>query len=183
MSHRIRRHLSFANVTALLALVLAMGGISYALTIPKNSVGGAQIKKNAVTSKKVKDRSLLGADFAAGQLPAGPQGAQGPAGPGGPAGTFGAITVERADFTVGASLGTSIDVPCPAGTKAIGGGSDLALGAAPDIDLIASRPFNESPVPDPPGAGSSFANWKITYRNPGGGAGGAASAFAICAQG
>ena len=35
----MRRHLSFANITSLMALVFAMGGTGYALTIPKNSVG------------------------------------------------------------------------------------------------------------------------------------------------
>ena len=74
MSHPVRRHLSFANITSLCALVFAMGGTSYALTVAKNSVGSAQIKKgavansdlraNAVTSAKVKNGSLLAADFA-----------------------------------------------------------------------------------------------------------------------
>ena len=61
MAQRLRRHLSFANVTSLIALVFAMGGTSYALTLPKNSVGSKQIRKNAVTSKKVKDRTLRAA--------------------------------------------------------------------------------------------------------------------------
>ena len=39
MNARIRRHISFANVTSLMALVFAMGGTGYALTIPKNSDG------------------------------------------------------------------------------------------------------------------------------------------------
>ena len=55
MAQRIRGHLSFANVTSLLALVFAMGGTSYALTLPKNSVGSKQIRKNAVTTAKVEE--------------------------------------------------------------------------------------------------------------------------------
>ncbi len=86
-------------LVALLALFVALGGSSYALTIPRNSVGTTQIKKNAVTrsklkdgavtSSKVKDRSLLADDFKAGQLPRGqrgPQGDLGPQGERGPAG-------------------------------------------------------------------------------------------------
>src|SRR3954470_1267346 len=74
----IRRHLSFANVASLMALVFAMGGTGYALaTLPKNSVGTKQLKSNAVISSKVKDGSLKKRDFAAGQLPSGPRGAQG----------------------------------------------------------------------------------------------------------
>jgi hypothetical protein len=78
-------------VVACLALSVALGGTGYAaITLPKNSVGAKQLKKNAVTSPKVKDRSLLARDFKQGQLPRGakgdtgaqgPQGAQGPAGP------------------------------------------------------------------------------------------------------
>lgn len=75
----------YANVTATIALVLALGGTSYA---------AIRLPANSVTSKTVKDRSLLSKDFKRGQLPAGkagpagpagPQGAQGPAGPAGPA--------------------------------------------------------------------------------------------------
>ncbi len=87
----------YANVTSTMALVVALGGTSYAaITLPANSVGSKQIKKNgvassdirsnAVTSPKVKDGSLLAKDFKAGQLPAGPRGATGPAGPAGAVG-------------------------------------------------------------------------------------------------
>src|SRR3712207_6811390 len=74
---RFRRP-SPSMVVALLALFVAMGGTGYAaLKLPKNSVGAKQLKKNAVTSAKVKNRSLLARDFRAGQLPAGPQGPKG----------------------------------------------------------------------------------------------------------
>jgi hypothetical protein len=75
MISSIRTRLTYANVVASLALFLALGGVSYAaVTLPKNSVGSKQIKSNAVTSSKVKDGSLLGKDFKAGQLPTGPKG-------------------------------------------------------------------------------------------------------------
>jgi hypothetical protein len=80
--------LTYANVTASLALFVALGGTSYAtLALPAASVGPRQLKHNAVTSVAVKDGSLLKADFQAGQLPAG---AASPAGPAGPAGDPGA---------------------------------------------------------------------------------------------
>ena len=85
-----------AMIVALLALVVALSGTSYAIAkLPKKSVGAAQLKKDAVTSKAVKNGSLTAADLKAGVLtsgpagpagPAGPQGATGPAGPQGPAG-------------------------------------------------------------------------------------------------
>jgi hypothetical protein len=52
------------NLIAYLALFVALGGTSYAaVNLPPNSVGGKQLKKNAVTSKKVKNGSLLRVDF------------------------------------------------------------------------------------------------------------------------
>jgi hypothetical protein len=78
-------------IVALLALLLALGGTTYALTIPRKSVGPKQLKKNAVTKKKIKSKavdrskikddaidsskveagSLLANDLGAGQLPTG----------------------------------------------------------------------------------------------------------------
>ena len=76
-----------ASVLGGLALIIALGGTSYAaLRLPANSV----------TSEQVKNGTLLRKDFKAGQLPAGPRGftgttgAVGPAGPMGPAGAQGA---------------------------------------------------------------------------------------------
>jgi len=74
-----------------MALFVALGGASYAaIKLPANSVGAAQIKKNAVDSNKVKDRSLLATDFKAGQLPRGETGATGAAGATGATGQTGA---------------------------------------------------------------------------------------------
>jgi hypothetical protein len=87
-------------LVALLALFVALGGSSYAaLTLPRNSVGGQQLKKNAVTSPKVKPGSRLVSDFRRSQRtrlrgprglrgPQGAQGGQGAQGEQGPAGPF-----------------------------------------------------------------------------------------------
>jgi hypothetical protein len=73
-----RNRPSPAMVVALIALMVAMGGTGYAATrLPRNSVGSKQIKRNAVSTSKVKNASLLAADFAAGQLPAGEKGDKG----------------------------------------------------------------------------------------------------------
>src|SRR5919108_370841 len=88
MKHLIRLRPSPAMVIACIALAVALGGTSYAAaTLARNSVGTKQLKKNAVISSKVKNRSLLAVDFKAGQLP---RGAQGPAGPTGATGATGA---------------------------------------------------------------------------------------------
>src|SRR5690349_5516150 len=134
---RVRKHVTFANVASLMALVFAMGGTGYAISsLPKNSVGTRQLKQGAVVSSKVKDGSLKKIDFKAGQLPAGPQGIQGPKGdqglpgndgrPGadGKPGTFGSITVQETTATADLADGTkqSYDVVCPTGQFALGGG-------------------------------------------------------------
>jgi hypothetical protein len=71
MPAAFRSRLTFANVVSLIALFVALGGGAYALTIPRNSVGARQLKKNAVISSKVRNNSLLAEDFKPGQLPRG----------------------------------------------------------------------------------------------------------------
>ena len=65
----VRRHLTFSNVVAVLALFIALGGVSYgALKLPKNSVGTKQIKNQAITSGKIKNGAVTGAKIQAGTL-------------------------------------------------------------------------------------------------------------------
>jgi Collagen triple helix repeat (20 copies) len=83
-----------ATILAATALVVAVFGstpLGHAagnLILAKNSVGAPQLKKNAVTGGKVKNGTLMAADFKAGQLP-GPQGPKGEPGQQGPAGAQG----------------------------------------------------------------------------------------------
>src|SRR4051794_33726550 len=78
MRMRFRPRLTYANVVATVALLIAVTGGAYAATqLPKHSVGSRQLKRNAVISSKVKNRSLLSRDSKAGQLPAGARGAPG----------------------------------------------------------------------------------------------------------
>lgn len=62
----MRRHLSFANVTSLLALFIALGGTSYAVAI--NSIGTKQIKNNSVRSSDVRNGTLSSRDVKRGSL-------------------------------------------------------------------------------------------------------------------
>ena len=85
----LRRHLTYANVAATLALFLALGGAAYAATqLPKNSVGTKQLRNEAVTSGKIakKTRNQLRGSRGA----TGPQGAQGKTGKQGAKGAAGA---------------------------------------------------------------------------------------------
>ncbi len=120
----------YANVTATVALVVALGGTSYAaITLPANSVGSRQIKSravansdirgNAVTSSKVRNGSLRARDFGAGQLPAGPRGATGAQGQKGDIGPSDAFQVSRNAISppvIPAGATTNLlSLPLPAG--------------------------------------------------------------------
>lgn len=119
----------YANVTATIALVVALGGTSYA---------AIKLPANSVTTKTVKDRSLLSKDFKRGQLPAGKKGAAGPAGPQGAAGPAG---------PAGAAAGAY---------KATQTGPAIAPGAAQTVDSIAL-----------PGGGNWVVTAKVIANNTG----------------
>jgi hypothetical protein len=83
---RFARKLTYANVTASLALFIALGGGSYAaLTLPRHSVGSAQLRQGAVGSRELRDRSVHLRDVSVSARRSlagkpGPVGAQGPQG-------------------------------------------------------------------------------------------------------
>jgi hypothetical protein len=88
---RPRLRPTYSGVTATLALVMVMGGTSYAAValhhdsvrsfhIAEDTIRATDIHSGAVKSSEVRDGSLRAIDFRAGQLPAGPQGPQGETG-------------------------------------------------------------------------------------------------------
>ena len=111
---RIRSHLSYANVMATIAVFIAFGGTSYAVTqLPRNSVGPKQIRtgavgqseihRSALRSKHVKDRSVALRDISLAARSS-LRGQPGPTGPqGSPAATFGVAS--RATGEYGRSRG------------------------------------------------------------------------------
>jgi hypothetical protein len=169
----LERRPSPGLVIACIALLIALGGTGYAtvLQVPKNSVGTLQLKNSAVTSAKVKNRSLLRADFAAGQLPAGPRGPVGPAGPAGPAGPPGLSALERVEATSdnNSVASKTQTIACPAGKRLVGGGArlnpiltQLAIQTSfPDNDNVYRATARE--------VIATGANWSLT-------------AFAVCAN-
>ncbi len=66
----LRRHLTYANVVATLALFLVLsGGAAYAAAkLDKNSVGTKQLKNGAVTTAKIKNGAVTGAKVAVSSL-------------------------------------------------------------------------------------------------------------------
>jgi hypothetical protein len=141
-------------VISCIALAVALGGTGYAtvLNVPRASVGPAQLKNsavttkklaaNAVTSSKVLNGSLTKGDFGPGQLPAG---ATGPAGPAGPAGPPGLSAVERIDVTTTSSSASpkSAAVTCPTGKRLVGGGARVNAGS-PNVAIVAAFPDNDN---------------------------------------
>jgi hypothetical protein len=175
----------------LLALFVALSGTAYAATLPRNSVGTAQLKRNAVTSAKVRNGSLLTRDFKAGQVPrgpAGPAGAKGPAGPMGPAGPQGPkgdqglpgalshTVVRTAQLLTTAGTVRGATATCNSGEVTTGGGY---FGATGDMKVVSSAPWGLDPV-NPPAAGSAPAGWHVEIFNPG--LVQAVTVFAVCAS-
>jgi hypothetical protein len=119
----------YPHVAATLALFIALGGPSYAAdvadhvvpksadtpahaarTLPRNSVGGKQLRRSAVTSSKIKNHTIVSADIARGTWNAirgktGPAGAQGPQGaPGANAVSYFALVSGAGEFLRGNAL-------------------------------------------------------------------------------
>lgn len=148
ISLTLRSALKFANVTAALALFLALAGVSYAAIkvtgadVVDGSLKGKDLKDESVTgrdvrsltNRDVKNGSLLVDDFAAGQLP----------GPG--SGVPNVIVrtapgVSRPACPPGEtcpSLTLSNTVSCRPGERALGGG--IASGAGDGAAVLSSTP-------------------------------------------
>lgn len=150
--------LSIAIASA--ALVVAalgttpLGHAAAQLILPKASVGTAQLKAGAVTGLKVKDGSLAAADFAAGQLPAGPKGDRGEKGETGDPGAPGMSGYEIVKGTI-ANIGGGgthlAELACPSDKRAIGAGFTGGLNEG--MATIFSFPYNGG------------ASWYLRVRN------------------
>jgi hypothetical protein len=151
----------------MLALFIALSGTAYAATLPRNSVGTPQLKKDAVTTKKVKNKSLLRKDFKSGQLPAGPAG---------PKGDPGATSLK---VRAVAGSGGTVTANCQPGERATGGGAH-SVGGYLDASAPTSHPLSIF-VPD----GISYQEYTPTSwtAHADDGAGGPAdvTAWVICA--
>lgn len=100
---KVRERLTYANVMATGAVFIALGGTSYALTLPRNSVGSSELRKNSVgrselrsgvvSSSEVRNRSLRLRDLA----PRTRESLRGPVGPAGPQGRPGVALFAAVD--------------------------------------------------------------------------------------
>ena len=149
-------------VVASLALAISLSGAAYAVStaLPRNSVGTAQLKNNAVNSAKVRNASLRAGDFAPGQIPRGPQGQPGASG-------LQLISGSGASNSISPK---SQQQDCPSGKRAVGGGGVLT-GSITNTFLTTSRPTD-------PGTG-----WIATGRESSAGNAGswAVQTWVVCA--
>jgi hypothetical protein len=171
---KVRKHLTYANLVASLALFLVLsGGAAYAAAhLAKNSVGVKQLKANSVTGEKVKDGSLTGADVDAstlGQVPSAKSAAGAPpigAAGGALAGSYPNPEIANRSITAaklakgiphgvhvvfGVSPGVTseamqrAEIRCPTGERAVGGGAFAPFfGATGFVVLSSSSPLETS---------------------------------------
>jgi hypothetical protein len=135
------------SIAALVVAVLGstpLGEAAAEQLAPRNSVGTAQLRANAVVSAKVRNRSLLAIDFRRGQLPAGPAGPQGPVGPAGQAGAPGLSgrQIAAATSANNSSSFKTVSVACPAGKQMLGGGAAITPAGTSVPVALTSSYFN-----------------------------------------
>jgi hypothetical protein len=183
---KLVRKPSPAMVVACLALFVALTGTSVAVVnvLPKNSVGTAQLKKDAVVSSKIKDASLKAVDFAAGQLPkgaTGPTGATGAAGPKGEVGPKGDSGANAAlsgivRTVVGSAIGpntlSNVVAPCLADEIAIAGGGWTT--GAPSVEPVLRT--------SAPSGGNPPVSWTAVMSTYGSSGTATLTAFVVCVK-
>jgi len=157
----------YANVTATVALFVALGGTSIAAknaldgdTIQKRSIPGNRLVQNTVGSKEVK--GLVAKDFRPGQLPAGPPGATGETGPPGASGLQQVFN----SSPVNTATPKNVTATCPPGKRAIGGGATHS-NASPGLIVIDQiQPSDEDTVPGAVTVSAyetgSVTSWSVT---------------------
>jgi hypothetical protein len=147
-----------AMLVAITALLVSLGGNSYAAvklannsvtskTIKDGQVKRADLARNAVGTDQVAAGSLLAADFKAGQLPAGPQGPKGDKG--------------LTSFAVRANAGQqpdAITAPCNPGEVAVSGGAHSFDGVI-DASAPVSVPTAVFTIGMPIGLGYTPTAW------------------------
>jgi hypothetical protein len=122
-----------------IALFVALGGTSAAVVqLTRGSVRGKHIHADAVTGSKVKNASLLGVDFAPGQLPRGEKGEKGDPGTDGQPGAAGspAASVVMGNVDTALPAGSSGSLLAPSGTTAPSGNEVNRAQQSPNATIV-----------------------------------------------
>ena len=152
MKSRFSRRPSPALIVASLALFIALGGTTYALTIPRNAVGTSQIRAfgvrnadlgtRAVSSSKLGNNSVLSTKILDGQVQPQDLGTGVVR-----ASKLGPLTVRFSTRTFGAPqtgnngrpVSRALEVRCGPGEIAIGGGLDSNAGDDDNAGVVYTR--------------------------------------------
>jgi hypothetical protein len=165
MQRTLKSRPSPALVISLIALFVALGGTSYAaFSLPKGSVGPAQLKNKAVTPLKVAPATVR---LFKGQK--GAQGLRGPKGPTGAAGTNGTngtngangatkVVIRSTDTAAPNANTTSGIARCNAGEQATGGGATIS-------GVLGGSSAWQQPGYPVSASGSLPPGWAATYYN------------------
>ncbi len=151
----------YANVTATMALIVALGGTSYAaIKLPANSVGSTQLKKHAVTEQQAARERR---DLRDGEERIAPcQGLQGrpapgrPAGPAGPAGATNIVSRRMPSLPVAAGAIGAVKMTCLPGERAVIGGLQSDADPLNIFAVTESFPVTTGDVP---------TGWYVEVRN------------------
>jgi hypothetical protein len=147
MVRRFFQRTTYANVVSSLALFIVLGGSAYAAAaLPANSVGGKQIKKNAVDSTKVRNGSLTGEDIKEEKLAKVPAAAV--------ADGLAKVTVKTAAGVAPANSGNGTTAACDPGQRVVGGGVKV------------DDPLNAYIVDDYPEAGGTAWSGRVGNASP-----------------
>jgi hypothetical protein len=152
----MRKKLTYANAMSTLAVMLALGGTSYAAatisgaSVKDESLTGRDVKNESLTGRDVRNRSLGAVDFRAGELPEGERGAQGAPGPAGERGPSNAVA-NHVDGPVPAN-GVIVAVKLPAGawivdaSAQLNGAADCELDPEIETDAVPSAAAEDQAV-------------------------------------
>jgi hypothetical protein len=154
------------------SLLLALAALLLLLNvIPYPFAGTNQLKDGAVTSDKIQDNSITGADLATDlpegpEGPAGPKGDQGPRGQRGPRGPVGVADIVQEQRSVGPNVGNkTIELTCPNQKQALGGGGEVS-GAPDGVALRRNTPTANGRgwIVEARQAGQSQTAWTLSGR-------------------
>jgi hypothetical protein len=152
---KVLDRLSYANVTATLALFIALGGTSYAVaTLPRNSVGPAQLRTDSVGSREIRRQAVKSSDIGNGSVRLRDisentrealQGQIGPPGPQGPPGPTLFATLNSVGTPVKGSVGTDSN---GIGVRVV----EFARSVNSCVAVASITAVPNDPNPAPPGA-------------------------------
>jgi hypothetical protein len=158
---RLTSRLTYGNVMSTFAVFIALGGTSYALTVPRNSVGSRQLrprsvgpselKTGAVSTRDIKNHGIRLTDISPATRES-LRGSRGPAGPPGPSGVTFHAMVDAAGIPTSRGISST---PQGINGRVISFGPSVAACAyAATLAKVAGG----SPEDPPPGASITVAS-------------------------